>query len=365
MIWARRRKRVLGVLLIIIAVGVFLNSSSFTPVMKKSWMQNLIRRVNNITIPKSSPKSMVIILTYMRSGSSLTGDIIQQSPDVFYVYEPLHSVNKLRSSSMLALYLSKKTEIRPSLSDTIEHFLSCDLENVDLYTLNQFHLKNSRSTGTYLVCVRGANGIGEMLTCLTSLVKTCAAAKVTVLKTIRMPMLEVSALLQKYPQLKVVHLVRDPRGTLLSQTRVGNFKWSMLHEVAPELCRKISLDLRISQNISDQFGSRIFTLRYEDLAENPVIVSRMLYDFVGLEFTDTIKDYIVNITQSGRRDGCAICTWRINSTATAYKWRRKLSYDRVAIIDNGCAGVYKQMGYLPIPKEKLLRNMSFPVKVRR
>ena len=31
----------------------------------------------------------VIILTYMRSGSSLTGEIMQQHPDAFYVFEPL------------------------------------------------------------------------------------------------------------------------------------------------------------------------------------------------------------------------------------------------------------------------------------
>ena len=30
----------------------------------------------------------------MRSGSSLTGDILQHSPDAFYVFEPLHAYSK-------------------------------------------------------------------------------------------------------------------------------------------------------------------------------------------------------------------------------------------------------------------------------
>ena len=34
----------------------------------------------------------VLILTYMRSGSSLTGDILQQATDSFYVYEPFWRV---------------------------------------------------------------------------------------------------------------------------------------------------------------------------------------------------------------------------------------------------------------------------------
>jgi len=30
----------------------------------------------------------IVLLTYMRSGSSLTGDILQQAPGVFYIFEP-------------------------------------------------------------------------------------------------------------------------------------------------------------------------------------------------------------------------------------------------------------------------------------
>ncbi|XP_045166419.2 uncharacterized protein LOC123529901 [Mercenaria mercenaria] len=37
----------------------------------------------------------VILLTYMRSGSSLTGDILQQNSNVFYVYEPLRILRDL------------------------------------------------------------------------------------------------------------------------------------------------------------------------------------------------------------------------------------------------------------------------------
>jgi hypothetical protein len=37
----------------------------------------------------------VIILTYMRSGSSVTGDILQQNNNVFYVFEPLRILQDL------------------------------------------------------------------------------------------------------------------------------------------------------------------------------------------------------------------------------------------------------------------------------
>ena len=46
----------------------------------------------------------VILLGYMRSGSSLTGDILQQNSDVFYVYEPLHDLQKDHFISMEELF---------------------------------------------------------------------------------------------------------------------------------------------------------------------------------------------------------------------------------------------------------------------
>lgn len=38
--------------------------------------------------------TQILIVAYIRSGSSLTGDILQQDPNSFYVYEPLHFTEK-------------------------------------------------------------------------------------------------------------------------------------------------------------------------------------------------------------------------------------------------------------------------------
>lgn len=45
--------------------------------------------------PESSPFTAVIVITYMRSGSSLTGDILQHSPGAFFLYEPLRRLSFL------------------------------------------------------------------------------------------------------------------------------------------------------------------------------------------------------------------------------------------------------------------------------
>ena len=56
--------------------------------------------VKNIPGRISSNFTAVIILTYMRSGSSLLGDILQQSPEAFYIYEPLHILEFMRREDL-------------------------------------------------------------------------------------------------------------------------------------------------------------------------------------------------------------------------------------------------------------------------
>ena len=54
-------------------------------------------------VDPSQPVS-VLILTYMRSGSSLTGDILQHSGGAFYVYEPFRSLGHKDPSSFTLIY---------------------------------------------------------------------------------------------------------------------------------------------------------------------------------------------------------------------------------------------------------------------
>ena len=61
----------------------------------------LVTSANSASVMKNIPGrtspnfTAVIILTYMRSGSSLVGDILQQSPEAFYIYEPLHTLQHM------------------------------------------------------------------------------------------------------------------------------------------------------------------------------------------------------------------------------------------------------------------------------
>jgi hypothetical protein len=46
--------------------------------------------------PPSSHPTPIVILTYMRSGSSLVGDVLQQNKDVFYLCGAYHQKSPSR-----------------------------------------------------------------------------------------------------------------------------------------------------------------------------------------------------------------------------------------------------------------------------
>ena len=69
---------------------------------------NFFEKAHHISLSFSDVQNFtaVIILTYMRSGSSLTGEIMQQHPDSFYVYEPLRMLQTAQKNRAPLTYLN-------------------------------------------------------------------------------------------------------------------------------------------------------------------------------------------------------------------------------------------------------------------
>jgi len=58
-----------------------------------------------VTSPRPTrPAVQVLLLTYMRSGSSFAGDVLQRSPEAFYLFEPLRSLHQRNYSTFTIEY---------------------------------------------------------------------------------------------------------------------------------------------------------------------------------------------------------------------------------------------------------------------
>ncbi|XP_052760543.1 uncharacterized protein LOC128203256 isoform X3 [Mya arenaria] len=145
------------------------------------------------TASRQREASKVLILTYMRSGSSLTGDILQQSRGAFYVYEPIHSI-RWEDRTENWTYPDAPTKLvtpKTVHSERVDvlYRLICDLKNVPDRVLQSGFLGRGMLTQKLQPCVEASkkthNKTEGTRACILNLQNACQASPLRVLKTIR------------------------------------------------------------------------------------------------------------------------------------------------------------------------------------
>uniref|UniRef100_A0AAV2IR61 Sulfotransferase n=1 Tax=Knipowitschia caucasica TaxID=637954 RepID=A0AAV2IR61_KNICA len=147
--------------------------------------------------------------------------------------------------------------------------------------------------------------------------------RLVVLDTVR-PLLEDPRL-----NIKVLQLVRDPRGILNSR-----------------------IDL-----FSSWYKPWYMLLRYEDIAMNPLQKTKEIYEFVGLKMTPSVAKWIDENTKSSTESKNKLGTKRDSATVTE-SWRRKLPLDLVLEAQKQCLHYMRLVGYRPIQSREDLLNMN-------
>ncbi|XP_046352055.2 carbohydrate sulfotransferase 5-like [Haliotis rufescens] len=318
------------------------------------------------------PRTNLIILTYMRSGSTLTGGMFDQHPDVFYVFEPIHSLNWIWRSHFRLLSYFDRPSRRITSSDSFaelaidiaEAFLRCRPDKIDIATLSQDHFKYSENTKPYLKCLKANPGVLGMLQCLSILQNQCSQSNVSVVKTIRLQMEAVETMMKSNPSLKVVHLVRDPRPTIRSQMGV-NRNWNNLDSYSKIHCLRVRKDLEVTKRLMKSHPDRTKLLLYEDLVAYPAKTVKDLFSFVGLVYTRDTERFVQSKTNSSTGEPCQVCIREGNSTSISLKWRQEFDFEQTRVIDANCKPVYQMLGYLPANSRNELVDLSKSLKIDR
>ncbi|KAK7092537.1 hypothetical protein V1264_008268 [Littorina saxatilis] len=325
---------------------------------------NGVHNVNNA----SKAEVNLILLTYVRSGSSFTGDLLNHHPEVFYVYEPLYPVKWYFSRGEPASFLHRpplsSREVSPEhLKQTVvRDFLNCDMQSLYLRSLTHFGLQFGIKTNPYATCLRhrpGTSPVPDVIRrCLPLLQSACVTLRVKVLKVVRLDMQSVQDLLKVDPKVKVVHLVRDPRPVLRSQRSKGMFRTQDLAKVSGQFCKQVLRDLDEAEKLKIAHPRHVMTARYEDLANEPIRFAEKLLAFADLRTDVQLRQYIWNLTSAGIPDNVLSFNQRQSSRQTANYWRETLEFSSASVIDENCWEVYKRIGYLPFSTEESLRNLT-------
>ncbi|XP_069100945.1 carbohydrate sulfotransferase 4-like [Argopecten irradians] len=314
----------------------------------------------------------ILIVSYMRSGSTFTSDVIASHPSSYYIFEPLrYIVPKIKHQ--YPIQLINGTTILPEshdeaviLSDFLRSWLTCQYGGLDLEYVR--HITTTHSATRFKMCLKTKQNNTEpaLQTCLKILQKQCESSTIRVIKTIRVRMKRtVQSLLERIPGLKVIHLFRDQRPRLLSAERTPKMLIYSLQTTAKRECLNVLNDIVIHQALEQAYPGQLATVLYERLAENPLVVSKRIFKFLQLPFTRKSFEYIKTITSSATAVPCSFCTKKKNSTKTAHAWRTKksLDFEKIKMIQRECKETQNALGYLPLNSTTQMRNTSINLRI--
>ncbi|MEE6478189.1 hypothetical protein FKM82_011771 [Ascaphus truei] len=375
---------------------VFKGSCHEIPCLQRETKDNTTRFLcedpSNLHAPlQQQSRKHIIIFATTRSGSSFLGQLFNQNPDIFYLFEPLYHVQQAftNSSGRIQKQIDRRS-LLGAYRDLLRNLYDCDfyfLENYikpapkDHKTTSFFRRGASNALCSPPLCEQ-LQIIDEYLCStkcrtvnLTLASKSCHTYKHMAIKTVRIPEINDIRTLAEDPRLnlKIIHLVRDPRGILASRisTFIDQYRaWKIWNSTGRkphtiDLSQITSICTDLSNSVNSGFSKpswlkgKYMLVRYEDIAKDPVKKAKEMYHFAGLEWKADVHRWIVqNTNGSVAPFGNFKFTTCRNSAETAENWRLHLCYDIVRTLQDVCNMTLSQLGYQVVDSVLQLKNIS-------
>lgn len=183
-------------------------------------------------------------------------------------------------------------------------------------------------------------------------------------KIIRIPVALLESLMTSIPRLRMLHLVRDPRATVLSQLKSAIVRKGNIRAHAVSFCNRVYRDVIAADHLDQHFPGRTLRLYYEDVANDPIGYAQRVYDFAEMNFTPEVESKIRSMTSEDVPINCTgqfFCTVTSNSSLQAVAWRMDIPFSISTSIDDVCQPLYSQLGYRRV-SEAELRDISFQLR---
>ena len=303
----------------------------------------------------------VLITSVLYSGEILLGELFNQHRDVFYLFEPFHSLQYYRKNRPAEVYNSM-------LRHFLQGIFSCEFGEFNFYTefLSRHyralvHRLASRTLSSPPLCpemIYGRNYNIRYCTRLRppTLTAICKLLDYTVVKTTQLVDLERLTELNdgiRNP-FRVVELVRDPRAILYTQMReVGNLSDPSLANEARKICSQQLRNRQYSENSAFKRTDRYIAIKYENLISESLSVFERLSDFLGLShsrhanswFNGVLKEgFAWPITAKNDRAGNRVGKM-LNLTQSISDWQNGLDLRQIRLIERECHSVMNLLGY--------------------
>ncbi|XP_019739137.1 carbohydrate sulfotransferase 3b [Hippocampus comes] len=341
--------------------------------------------------PPQPIRRHILLLATTRTGSSFVGEFFNQQVDnMFYLYEPLWHVEKTLT---LETGGTNATAAAKAYRDVLRQLFLCDfslLESfidplpVDHVTASLFRRESSSSLCGEAVCGPFVKGVFERYHCrnrrcgplnLTAASEACLRKEHRAIKSVRVRQLETLRPLAEDPRLdvKFIQLVRDPRAVLASRmvafaAKYNNWKqWAKNRDMPIDdddevkklksNCNSIRTSAEVGLRRPAWLRGRYMLVRYEDVARFPVRKAAEMYRFTGIPFAPQVKAWILKSTRASEETGGIYSTQK-NSSQQVEKWRFRLPFEIVQVVQKVCGPTLKLFGYKFVTSEEMLTDKS-------
>ncbi|XP_075262694.1 carbohydrate sulfotransferase 5-like [Convolutriloba macropyga] len=310
---------------------IFIVLSIFAPALWSFYSSRNAKFVNRISVeqprylvPKLG-KPLIIILTYMRSGSTLLGEVFKQHKDVLYLFEPFRVAEKSGESD---------SESKEKKLNWLHRFLKCNFNDVFKWSKDPLIAKKkgglSLEKSSFPLI---DDDHKKQLVNLTQLTRKCQHPHTLfVMKTIRMHLGDLRQFLTTNTGVKLIHLIRDPRAVELSRR---NMPHSAQRGIlgTDRVCDRVWQDVQESDKFVQEFGSdRILRLTYDEIILDQINVIKKLHLFANIQLYDSTLDKFFHLTHADRKIGGGFRpTSARNASYNLNRWKNELPKE---VIDN-------------------------------
>ncbi|XP_030628848.1 carbohydrate sulfotransferase 3a [Chanos chanos] len=352
----------------------------------------------NDTQPRPQPHEAVqgghkhvLLLATTRTGSSFVGEFFnQQGSGMFYLFEPLWHVERMLTLETGGINATVSSR---AYRDVLQRLFLCDFNLLEHFispppqdhvTPSLFRRESSAALCEEPVCTPVVKDVFERYHCknqrcgplnLTLASEACLRKEHRVIKTVRVRQLETLRPLAEDPRLnvKLIHLVRDPRAILASRmvafaSKYQNWKsWAENGEVPIEdeevkhlqgNCNQIRLSAELGLSQPHWLANRYMLVRFEDIARYPMQKAAEMYRFTGIPFTSQAKEWILKNTHTSESASGVYSTQK-NSSEQVEKWRFSIPFKLAQVVQEVCGPTMKLFGYRFVDDEGTLVNKSF------
>ncbi|XP_076275519.1 carbohydrate sulfotransferase 5-like [Rhynchophorus ferrugineus] len=289
--------------------------------------------LSNLTLETGGQPIRTVIITTWRSGSTFLGDILNALPGNYYHYEPLldFGIIQIRGPPYSEPALNVLKSLLNCDYTDLHRYLEFGMSHIYLFTHNQRLWAQCEAYPDYCWEPEFLNNF-------------CKLFPFQSMKTVRLRLKLAEQLLEdEILGVKVILLVRDPRGTLQSRKHRDWCPGEPDCDQPNYLCSDMVSDYSAAIRLSKLYPTRFRAIRYEDLSLNPYKHVQALFDFMGLQVHPAVKEFLDSHTTINV--GGVSSTYR-DSKIAPFHWRNDLSYSEVRAIEGNCSEAMKLWGYV-------------------